>query len=320
MVMGYASFDKVSGINGLAIGAQGSEKDICDALGRMYLNFEPGSQFFVNSDGGDDGNAGTTWATALATLDVAVGKCTASKGDVIWIAPGHNEGITGAAEIDLDVAGITVIGLGQGSLKPTIDFDHQDASVAIGADNVTVKNIRFRTSANAVTVGLDVEDGSDYAKIIDCEFGWAESATDEFAISLRFNDASNFGLVENCIFDAGAQAAVMAIGFIKDTNGTTVRNCEFWGSYSTACINGQTTLSTNLLIEKNLFYQGATEPAIELLTNSTGIIRDNDIKTNLAAMVDSIVADACYLFRNYYNEDVNPGTGAQIGTPSADDA
>lgn len=275
--------------------------------------------YFVDSVNGSNGNDGLSWDSALAGIDAAVGKCTANNGDFIFVAPGHNEGITTAGAIDLDVAGITVIGLGTGSLKPTIDFDNTAASVVIGADNVRIENIRFRTSANAVAVGLDIEDGADYAQVINCEFGFAETATDEFAIAIRTNDASNYALIEGCKFYAGAQAAVSAIAFVKDTDQTVVRNCEFWGSHSTACINGTTTASTNLLIEKNLFYQGATEPAIELLTGSTGIIRNNDIKTNLATMAASIVADGCFLFHNYYNEDANPGTGALIGTASAND-
>jgi len=279
-----------------------------------------GSRFFVHSGTGTDGAGyGRNPDAPVATIDYAVGLCTANKNDIIYVMPGHNEGIIAAAAIDFDVAGITVVGLGSGSLKPTIDFDHADATVAVGADNVTIKNIRFRTSANAVGVGLDIEDGADYAHIDGCEFGWAETASDEFAIALRTNDASNYALIENCLFDAGAQAAVTAISFVKDTEGTIVKNNIFRGNYSTACINGTTTASTNLLIEKNLFYQGATEPAIELLTGSTGTIRDNDIKTNLATMAASIVADGCYRFRNYYNEDVNTGTGAVIGTASADD-
>jgi hypothetical protein len=278
-----------------------------------------GTIFYVNSVGGADTGDGLSWETALATIDAAVGKCTANKGDIIMVAPGHNEGITTAGAIDLDVAGITVIGLGTGSLKPTIDFDNAAASVVIGADNVRIENIRFRTSANAVTVGLDIEAGKNYAQVINCEFGFAETSTDEFAIAIRTNEASNHALIEGCKFYAGAQAAVAAIAFVKNTDQTVVRNCEFWGKHSTACINGTTTASTNLLIEKNLFYQDANEPAIELLTASSGIIRDNDIKTNLTTMIASVVADGCYLFRNYYNEDVNPGTGAVIGTPSAND-
>lgn len=282
----------------------------------------PGNVWFVDSTHAAaanlDGN-GQNPDAPFAGIDYAVGKCTANNGDVIFVMPGHNEGITTAAQIDLDVAGITVIGLGIGSLKPTIDFDAQAASVAIGADNVRIENIRFRTSANAVTVGLDIEDGVDYAQVINCEFGFAETATDEFAISIRTNDATNYPLIEGCFFDFGAQAAESGIAFVKDSAFPVVRNCTFIGACSTAHIKGITTASTDVLIEKNLFYQGATEPAIELLTGSTGTIRDNDIKTNLATMVASIVADACYLFRNYYNEDVNPGTGALIGTASAND-
>ncbi len=279
-----------------------------------------GNVWFVKSSIGTNASGyGKNPDAPFAGIDYAVGQCTANNGDVIIVLPGHNEGITAAAAIDLDVAGITVLGIGTGSLKPTIDFDHADASVAIGADNVTVKNIRFRTSANAVVVGLDIEDGADYARVIDCEFGFAETATDEFAISIRTNDATNYPLIEGCFFDFGAQAAESGIAFVKDSAFPVVRNCRFIGACSTAHIKGITTASTDVLIENNLFYQGATEPAIELLTGSTGIIRNNDIKTNLATMAASIVADACYLFHNYYNEDVNPGTGALIGTASAND-
>lgn len=316
--MSYSHFNKVSGINGLAVGKKGYEKVVADALGRMYLNFEPGSQFFVDSVNGSASNDGLTWTTALAGIDAAVGKCTANKGDIIWVAPGHNEGITTAAAIDLDVAGITVIGLGVGSLKPTIDFDNTAASVAIGANNVTVKNIRFRTSANAVTVGLDIEAGKTGAQVIDCEFGYAETATDEFAIALRNNAGCNDTVIDRCFFAAGAQAAVAGISVTGASDNVTIKDCRFTGAHSTACINGITTLSTNLLIKDNLMQQGATEPGIELLTGTTGVIANNYIATNLATIAAAIVADGCWLFENYYSE-VAPETGALIGTASVND-
>jgi hypothetical protein len=296
-----------------------TEQTVIDKYGRVYPHAKLGKDFYVDSVHGAATNDGLSWGTALNKIESAIQKCTANHGDVIWVAPGHNEGITGAAEIDLDIAGISVVGLGTGSLKPTIDFDHQNASVAIGADNVAIANIRFRVSANAVTVGLDIEDGADYAHVDGCEFGWAETATDEFAIALRTNDASNYALIENCLFDAGAQAAVSGIALVKDTEGTIIRNNIFRGAHSTACISGATTLSTNLLIEKNLFYQGATEPAIELLTGTTGVIRDNDIKTNLATMLAAVVADGCFLYRNYYAQTAQTHTGTVMGEASHDD-
>jgi hypothetical protein len=316
--MGFARNDKVCGVRGLYTGKKGVEKLIADEYGRSYFNYSMGSQFFVDSVHGSLTGNGLTWATALNTLDAAVAKCTANHGDIIWVAPGHNEGITTAAQIDLDVAGITIIGLGTGSLKPTIDYDAGAASVAIGADNVTICNIRFRTSANAVVVGLDIEAGFDNARVFDCEFGYAETATDEFAIALRNNAGCDGTVIEGNLFAAGAQAAVVGISLTGASDNIIIRNNRFTGAHSTAMINSITTLSTNLLIEKNVFYQGATEPAIELIAASTGIIRDNDIVTNLATMAAAIVSTGTHNFRNYYNETATE-TGTILGVASADD-
>lgn len=283
------------------------------------VNKHPGNVWFVNSVTGINGDGyGQNPDAPFAGLDYAVGKCTANNGDVIYVMPGHNEGIIAVAAIDFDVAGITVIGLGTGSLKPTIDYDHADASVAIGADNVCIKGFRFRVSANAVTNGIVIEAGAKGYEITENEFGWAETATDEFAIGIQIMAGCNDGLIEKNFFAAAAQAAVHAIKLNGASDNIIIRNNRFTGVYSTACVGGITTLSTNLLIEKNLFYQGASEPAIELLTGTTGVIRDNDIKTNLATMAAAIVADGCFYFRNYYNEDA-AGTGAVIGVASADD-
>lgn len=297
-----------------------NERMVIDTSGRVYLGFDPGNQFFVDSGatGASNSNDGLSWATALAGIDAAVGKCTANNGDIIWVAPGHNEGITTASGIDLDVAGVTVIGLGTGSLKPTIDYDNTNASITVGASNISIYNIRFRTSANAVVVGLDIEAGVEGAIVRNCDFGYAETATDEFAIAIRNNAGCNDALIEGNFFKAGAQAAVVAISLVGASDNVVIKNNRFVGAHSTAMINGTTTLSTNLLIHGNFMQQGATEPGIELLTGTTGIISNNYIATNLATIAASIVADGCWLFENYYSE-VAPETGALIGTASAND-
>jgi hypothetical protein len=121
----------------------------------------------------------------------------------------------------------------------------------------------------------------------------------------------------------GLGGAVAAISFTKDTDGTTVRNNVAMGDYSTAVINGITTLSTKLLIEKNLLVNGdaanvGTEPGIELVTGSSGVIRDNDIVCNVNTLALAIVADGVMMYRNYSTETVGE-TGAVIGTPHAND-
>ena len=279
----------------------------------------PGSVFFVNSSTGTNGAGyGSSPDSPVATIDYAVGLCTANKGDVIYVMPGHNESLTTANGVDADVAGISIIGLGTGSLKPTLDYDHADGEFVIGADNVTIKNLRFRVSANAVTKAIDIEAGADSYVIDGCEFGWAETASDEFTDTIIVNVGCNDGIIQNCLFAAGAQAAVTGIKLVGASDNIIIRNNRFTGAYSTAMINGITTLSTNLLIDNNVMQQGATEPGIELLTGTTGVIKHNYIATNLATIAASIVADGCWKFLNYYCE-VGNETGAQIGTASVDD-
>lgn len=282
-----------------------------------------GDVFYVDSGSGTDGAGyGSSPSSPVASIDYAVGLCTASNGDIIIVLPGHTETITGT-DITVDVAGVTVVGLGTGSLMPWIKHNHADAEVSIAADNVTWMGMRHSADVTGVKVAIEIEDGIDYCIVKGCKFDVVTTTTDEFLVSVRTNDASNFALIEDNYFDMGLGGAVSAISFTKDTDSTIVRNNIVQGDYSTACINGITTASTKLLIEKNVLMNGSTldfgtEPAIELVTQSTGVIRDNDVVCNLDTMIVSIIADECILFRNYYNEDVNPGTGTIMGTPSAD--
>lgn len=260
-------------------------------------------------------------------IDAAVSACTADRNDVVLVAPGHVETITGT-DIVLDVAGVHIIGLGTGSLMPQIKHNHADAEVSVAADNVTIEGIRFTADVTGVKVAIEIEDGIDYATVRKCKFDVVTTTTDEFLVSVRTNDASNFALIEDNDFDMGLGGAVAAVSFTKDTDGTVVRNNRIQGDYSTACIQGITTLSTKVDIDGNLLINGGTgalgtEPTIQLLTGSTGVIRNNVSICQLATLAAHIVADACVCSANERSEDVGGGaTTAQTAVSvvaSADD-
>lgn len=282
-----------------------------------------GNVFYVDSGSGSDAAGyGALPETPTATIDYAIGLCTADNGDIIIVLPGHVETITGTG-ITVDIAGISVFGLGKGSLMPWVKHNHAAAEVSIAADNVIWQGIRHSADVTAVLVGIEIEDGADYCTVKECLFDVVATTTDEFLVAIRTNDASNFALIEDNDIDMGLGGAVAAISFTKDTDGTIVRNNRIQGDYSTANINGITTASTKLLIEDNLLINGGTgalgtEPVVELLTGSTGVIRRNDVVCNLGTMVASVVADACMRFQNFYNEDVGDSTGAVFGVASAD--
>lgn len=93
-----------------------------------------------------------------ATLDAAVGLCTASAGDTIFILPGHTETISNATALSLDVAGINIVGLGYGTMRPTFTLDTATtATIGVTAANIRMKNVvivaNFADIVSAFTLG-----------------------------------------------------------------------------------------------------------------------------------------------------------------------
>lgn len=110
-----------------------------------------GTYYFVSSGTGSSGNTGASPGEALATVDQAINKCTAAKGDVIVVLPGHAETVT-ATSIALDVSGVQVIGLGSGRLRPTFTYTATGSTVTVSADNCAWKNtVHVANVDNVVT-------------------------------------------------------------------------------------------------------------------------------------------------------------------------
>lgn len=162
-----------------------------------------GSYWFVSSDTGSNGNSGKDKDHPLATIDYAIGKCTASKGDVIIVMPGHTESVAAASGITCDVQGVTIVGLGKGSLRPTITLGTATAaSIVISAADVTWDNFLFTSALDNVATCFTVS--ADDATIKNCEFRDASDA-------LHFLSCILTGTTDN-----GA-------------DGLTVDNCRRWG-------------------------------------------------------------------------------------------
>lgn len=285
-----------------------------------------GSVFFVHSGTGSNGNKGTSKDKPFATVDYAVGKCTASKGDIIYVMPGHAENLAAANAIDIDVAGVSVIGLGRGSMRPTFTYTNAAGEIVIGANNVRVSNIIMNASVTAVLLAIDIEAGKTDALIDNCLFGVDLAGTDEFNNAIVIGDQANRAVIMNCEFHQGTAAAVSAIKSDADNDYAKIVGNLITGDYSTACIVGDEA-DDMVLISNNILYNGQvtgvglnTEPCIELSATTTGVIEFNKCFTNLATMAAAIVAADCHLHENYYNEDESSaGTTGLIGTASAND-
>jgi hypothetical protein len=287
-----------------------------------------GNIFYVDSNVTYEGD-GTSWATAKDTLNEAVDLCTADNGDVIFVAQGHREAMGAAAdEVDVDIDGVTIIGCGNDKLRPLFDYTGDvTGAFAVGADNVTIINLQFCANVTDVNEAIEIEAGSTGVTIAGCLFWCNAEGTDEFKLACIDSKgaASDRLTIAGCEFNMGAGAAETAIHML-DSDYFKILDNIIVGDYSQACIENETTASNHALIRGNILFNGTiggnaglnTEPAIEMVATTSGIIADNYIVCNLAAFADSIVAPDMFLFQNYISEDESSAaTGALIGTASA---
>lgn len=242
---------------------------------------------WVHSGTGADTVNNGTFDAPYATLDYAVGACSASRGDVIMVKEGHTETIGAAGAIALDVAGITIIGCGTGPKRPTINLGTATtASITVTAANVTVRNMRFlSTFADVVTV-FDVT-AAGFA-LIGCHVGdsavdlnvksavKATSTTDNNADNMRLignyfmsQDAATLGFV---IFSADVFNVIIEDNIIvsEGTGLATIFTC-LTGKDIRMCSVRRNCLSSKAT-SGNLGYSNDTASP-----NNSGIIADNYI-------------------------------------------
>lgn len=194
--------------------------------GGTALPFTAGKTIFVSSGSGAADNTGTEPGKAVTTIALALDKCTANAGDVIVLLPGHAETVSAASGLAIDVAGVQIIGIGTGSLRPTITLDTANtATIAISAANVTVKNIIV--SANFADIAKAIITSAKNICLDGVEF--QETAVDMNFLTCIATDAvdnSSDGLtIINCKRYSIDAAALAFISILGNINYLTVQNC-----------------------------------------------------------------------------------------------
>jgi len=262
-----------------------------------------GSYFFVHNGTGSNSNPGTDPANPVASIDYAVGLCTANKGDVIVVMPGHTEDIGAAAGIVVDVAGVTIVGLGEGTLRPTITYSATASDMDIDADNVTIDNLYFDlTGIDAVVAAIDVNAANFTLK--NCEILMADSGG-QATSALLTAAAANYMKILNCKILAPNAGANEAINLTGATTGVEIKNCWIAGDFAVAAIHNPTgNVLTNLLIQDCVLKNDQTgDFALELVSACTGALVRNYYHTDgLATAVDP---GSCFSFECYATNAVD---------------
>lgn len=238
--------------------------------GIPLLQAYPGEVFWVNGSsvvpkdgiagvdgGGTNSRPGSgSYKRPFATIDYAIGRCTASRGDIIAVMPGYSQNITGAAGIALDVAGIAIVGLGAGNLRPQISFTETDSTFAV-------------TAANTAVIGLDlISNKSDVVTLVTVSVNGLGTSFE----SCNFTETGT---------DLNYKAAVTLTTLAHDQsfiNCTFISDDILMASFITGVVHDR------LYIENCRFYQNAAQTSlVALIVGSdvtSGVIRDSSFRSN----------------------------------------
>jgi hypothetical protein len=246
--------------------------------GGMYAiedqSLATGSRFYVDSNTGtDQAGSGRSPDDPVATVDYAVGLCTASKGDIVYVMPGHVEDLVAATSCAVDVAGVQIIGMGVGSLQPTFTLKTATtATIAVTAANVRIKNIKVISDLADVAAGITASAAADGLLVEDCWFTDG-AETKELVIGISCAAACDRVIIRNCRFqtvDSGGCAS--AVKFVGASANSEIYNNYMHGDYSVACIDGVTAGGTFMLIRDNVLWNtdAAAGLVVSLHADTTG--------------------------------------------------
>lgn len=249
--------------------------------GRVLWVASAGAVPGPGATGSSDSNPGT-FIRPFASLAgaLASSQSQASRGDLIVLKPGHTETITAAAGIVMSVAGITVLGLGTGSLRPTFTFTTANtASITVTANNVGFSNCLFVGGFLNVATCFSIANAqvaTDFA-IDSCEFQDSSTILNFVAcvkIGTTANIADGLQFTNNRVIGKAATpaAATTAIVTASDINRAILKDNMVSHQVllaSTACLiaTGATNL-TNAIIKGNVTDRPNTTSNGELLSTS----------------------------------------------------
>ena len=241
-------------------------------VGNATTAFVPGGVTGVDSAGA----YGDSPQRPFATIDYAVGFCTADRGDTIVALPGHIEPVTAAGGLDLDVAGITVLFLGDGATRGTIRFGA--AAGAVGSDmdidaaNITLgakgKDLgpRFLANLDALTGPIDVNQPR--FKMYGAK--WHDGTTINTTDCVVADASADNMEIDDFEFVDGDGAGTQKQSFIQiaAATGVILKNIKGTGDFGTGIIENGTAW-VDALLEDLVLDNANASPTVCLLLQPT---------------------------------------------------
>ena len=289
--------------------------------GVPLVTTNPGKVFWVNSTtvrlgddsgvvGGEDSTSSQsgTFQRPFATIDHAINQCVAARGDVIFVMPGYTETIPLATTLVPDVSGVAIIGLGSGTLRPTLSLSAVASSIILSGENVVFQNFLLLAEHDN-TIMVEVT-GSDI-QVVDVECRSRIAATTrQFVTAIDVGGASandcDRTVVSGCKITSPDVGSTEGIKFSAVSEGVIVENCSVFGDFSVAPIHNPTgNVCTNLTVKDcQLVQLQAADLALELVSACTGNLIRNYYGSAVAG-IGGVDPGSCRSYESFATDAID---------------
>lgn len=232
----------------------------------------PGNVFYVSNStvqlpgqhGGSNTNSGT-FDSPFSTIDYAIGRCTAGRGDMIVIKPGHAETLSAVGALAADVAGVGFIGLGSGASAPTLSISLATAGVInISAANTSWVNIRF-VMAVADGEPISIGAGGDGVSFENCLFTDTSTVLNYLNFITVTSACDNLSF-NNCVFigKSASNDSFILMGALHDR--FYMKDCQMQNNIAQTSVVGQVKTTgdvSNAWID-HCFFQSNIDGALHI--------------------------------------------------------
>ncbi len=282
-------------------------------LDQYAFGWPTGNIWWVDSVNGTDAvpPQGKTPNFAFATLAYAITQASANNGDWIICREGHSETLTGAAQINVNKAGLTIIGEGYGRNRPIFNYTTSAAaSFDINSANCRMANLVF-TPIGVATVTAAINVKAADCQIEDCEIEIA-NGTNQAVIGILTTSAADRFKPSRLWIHGTVNNTTTPIKIVGTTD-TVVKDCDIFAACvaGTGCITVGTTAAINLLIDKcRLVNQTAssTKAFTDAITGSTGLISNSQF--GILSGSTPLTCATMYRLNNFYAAAVNTTSSA----------
>lgn len=269
-----------------------------------------GKVFFVDSNGTSADGASPD--RPFTTLAGALAKCTANKGDVIIVMPGHAETLTASPTF---VAGVRVVGLGWGNQRPQFTINGAVDGFNLNVANVWIENLIFPApETDNQTAAINIVAAG--CAVIGCRFVGSQTSKNIVDV-ITATAAGNYALIAYNEFENATVDVTSFISIEGAANRIRIIGNKAIGNCATACLVVGAVATLIEVTDNTFINTKAATIAVSFTSNATGFAERNNVgglNTTLAS--NSAWGTAMRTFENYTTEEAGGASGILI--PAAD--